>query len=479
MKKCILFNPPSAVDVYSKSKVRAAIPKLPSLSLAIIAGSLLEEGFTVRIVDLALLDADNADSAIETEIVRFKPDMVGVTATTPLFYEACRVSEIAKKVSADILTVLGGPHSSALPLDSLRESSFDLVVVGEGEMAIKEIAKNGKCKAIKGVYCKSCVTEEALTSVIQKTDIVAIEDLPMPALGMFRAKSYICPKVIARNNPVGPIEISRGCAFNCSFCNKTVHGRKFRIKTPQRVIEELLILKRLGYREFHVLDDQFTTDISKAKEICEEIIRNNIGLTWNLRTGVRVDKIDMEFLALAKRAGCYQVGVGFESGNQACLDKIGKGTTLDQAVKASEMIKRAKIELVGFFMLGCPNETKITMEETINFAIRLNPDYAKATILVPFPGTEIYDEFQKNGLLKTKDWSKYNFHNADEIYRHSTLSWDCLKYYYELFHRRFYLRPTYLIKIFWKSMLQGTLLDYIIYGYQTFFGDDIVKKSKY
>jgi len=477
MKKCILFNPPSAVDVYSKSKVRAAIPRLPSLSLAMIAGSLLEEGFTVQIVDLALVDTDNTDSTIETEILRFKPDMIGVTATTPLFYEACRVSEIAKKVSADILTVLGGPHSSALPLDSLRESSFDLVVVGEGEIAIKEIAKNGKRKTIKGVYSKSSITEETLDSVIQKTDVVAINNLPMPALGLFDAKNYICPKVIARNNPVGPIEISRGCVFNCCFCNKTVHGRKFRIKTPQRVIEELLILKRLGYREFHVLDDQFTTDINKAKEICEEIIRNNLGLTWNLRTGVRVDTIDMEFLTLAKRAGCYQVGVGFESGNQACLDKIGKGITLDQAIKACEMIKRAKIELVGFFMLGCPNETKTTMEETINFAIRLNPDYAKATILVPFPGTEIYDEFQKYGLIKTKDWSKYNFHNADDIYRHPTLSWDCLKHYYELFHRRFYLRPAYLIKIFWKSLLQNTLLDYIVYGYRTFFGN-IAKGKK-
>jgi radical SAM superfamily enzyme YgiQ (UPF0313 family) len=130
-------------------------------------------------------------------------------------------------------------------------------------------------------------------------------------------------------------------------------------------------------------------------------------------------------------------------------------------------------------MLGCPNETKITMEETINFAIRLNPDYAKATILVPFPGTEIYDEFEKNGLIKTKDWSKYNFHNANEIYRHSTLSWDCLNHYYELFHRRFYLRPAYLIKIFWKSMLRGTLLDYITYGYQTFFGNIVKGKSNY
>lgn len=477
MKKCLLFNPPSALSVYSKSKVRAAIPKLPSMSLAMIAGSLIKEGFTVKIVDLIFMNVDETDSIVKKEVSCFKPDIVGVTATTPLFYEADQISQVTKTVSPDILTVLGGPHSSSLPFDSLKESSFDLVVVGEGEMAIKEIAKTNHHKGIKGVYCKEDIDGQALFSEVQRTDVIPIDDLPLPALHLFDARNYICPRVIARNNPVGPIEMSRGCVFNCTFCNKKVHGRRFRVKTPKRVIEELLILKKLGYREFHVLDDQFTTDIDKAKEICLEIIRNKINMTWNLRTGVRVDRIDKEFLELAKRSGCYQLGIGFESGNQACLDRMEKGIKLKQAIKAAQMIRKAGIELVGFFILGFPGETTKTMEETIKFAIKLNLDYAKATILVPFPGTEIYDEFEKKGLIKTKDWSKYNFHNAHEIYQHPSLSWDCLNYYYDLFHRCFYLRPNYLIKRGWKSIIQGRLSDDLLSGYQTFFGDRALKEE--
>ena len=459
MKKVLLFNPPSALSVYSKSKIRAVVPKLPNMSLAMIAGSLLEEKADVKIVDLMLHDSQEVKALVRQEISQFRPDIVGVTATTPLFYEACQISDEAKSISKEIITVLGGPHASSLPADCLKESSFDIVVVGEGERVIKGIVNGDNPKGVKGD---------------EKSHDMSLDDLPFPALGLFYAKKYVCSRVIARNNPVGPIEMSRGCVFNCSFCNKTVHGRTFRIKSPRRIIEEIVILKKLGYREFHVLDDQFTTDINKAKEVCEEMIRKEVNMSWNLRTGVRVDRIDTEFLDLAKRSGCYQVGVGFESGSQASLDAVGKGIKLEQAIRAVEMIKRSGIEIAGFFMLGLPGETVEGMEETIRFAIKLNPDYAKATVLVPFPGTRIYDEFEEKGLIKTKDWSRYNFHNAHEIYTHPTLSWGSLNYYYELFHRRFYFRSSYLIKRFWKSLIQGRLLIDIRHGYQTFFGGKVL-----
>jgi len=458
MKKVLLFNPPSALRVYSKSKIRAVVPKLPSLSLAMVAGSLLEEGTDVRIADLMLNDYRQAKVMTRQEIIRFKPDIIGVTATTPLFYEAGQISDEAKSISKDIVTILGGSHASSLPVDCLKESSFDIVVAGEGEKVIKDIVNGSDVKGVKGD---------------EKSHDTPLDDLPMPALNLFDAKDYVCSRVIARNNPVGPIEMSRGCVFNCSFCNKTVHGRGFRIKSPARIIKELVILKKLGYKEFHVLDDQFTTDINKAKEVCAEIIRKDINMSWNLRTGVRVDRIDREFLDLAKRAGCYQAGIGFESGSQACLDAVGKGIKLEQAIRAVEMIKKAGIEIAGFFMLGLPGETVESMEETIRFATRLDPDYAKATILVPFPGTRIYDEFEQKGLIKTKDWSRYNFHNAHEIYTHPTLNWECLNYYYEFFHKRFYLRWSYLIRRFWKSLIHGRLFVDLYYGYQTFFGKKV------
>lgn len=471
-KNVLLVNPKSALDVYKDSKVTAAVPRLPVMSLAMLASVLLKEGVEVRIIDLAV--EPNPFFILEESVKAFLPDFVGVTSTTPLFFEAANIAQTVHRIKNDAILIAGGPHPSALPEECLKTSSFDIIVIGEGETTIKEIISGVPWGEIKGVAFR----QNGKIIITQERELAkSLDDLPLPALHLFDISRYSCPRMIARHNPVGPIEISRGCVFNCTFCNKKVHGRRFRVKTPERVIEELLILKKLGYREFHVLDDQFTTDIDKAKEICLEIIRNKINMTWNLRTGVRVDRIDKEFLELAKRSGCYQLGIGFESGNQDCLDRMKKGIELKQAIKAAQMIRKVGIELVGFFILGFPGETTKTMEETIKFAIKLNLDYAKATILVPFPGTEIYDEFEKKGLIKTKDWSKYNFHNAHEIYQHPSLSWDCLNYYYDLFHRCFYLRPNYLIKRGWKSIIQGRLFDDLLSGYQTFFGDRALKEE--
>src|SRR3989338_7125649 len=231
MKKVLLFNPPSALRVYSKSKIKAVVPKLPSMPLAMIAGSLQEDGAKVEIADLMLYDIQKAGALARQEIIRFRPDIVGVTATTPLFYEAGQISDIAKSVSGDIVTILGGPHASSLPADCLKESSFDIVVAGEGEKVIKEIVNGSGVKGVKGN---------------EKSHDAPKYDLPMPALNLFDAKNYVCSRVIARNNPVGPIEMSTGCVFNCSFCNKTVHARSFRIKSPARIIKELVVLKELG-----------------------------------------------------------------------------------------------------------------------------------------------------------------------------------------------------------------------------------------
>ena len=468
--KILLFNPPGAVSVYDKSRIRAAVPRLPSLSLAMIAGALKEDGADVMIEDLSLCPPGAADDAVASAVKAFKPDFAGVTATTPLVYEAVRISDRVKEISRNICTVIGGPHASALPLETLRESSFDINVAGEGEWAIKKIIKGEKPGPDDGIYLRDAATAAGVPAAGGRGHSMTLDSLPFPALGLFKTEKYACPKVIARRNPVGPIEISRGCAFNCSFCNKTVHGNRFRIKSAGRVIEELRALKRLGYREFHVLDDQFTTDINRAKVICEEIIRACLDMPWNLRTGIRVDKVDGEFLALAKRAGCYQIGVGFESGSQKCLDEVGKGITVQQAYRAVREIRNAGIESAGFFILGFPHDTAETMEETINFAINLDPDYAKATILVPFPGTRLYEEYSRKGLIKTRDWARYNFHNANEIYTHPALGWETLNRYYDMFHRRFYLRPGYLNRRFWKAIKTGSLVDDIISGYATVCG---------
>jgi len=178
--------------------------------------------------------------------------------------------------------------------------------------------------------------------------------------------------------------------------------------------------------------------------VLEAIIKADLKMTWNLRTGLRVDMVDDEFMDLARRAGCYQMGVGFESGSQDGLDAIDKGIDLQESIDAVAMAKRHGIEIVGFFMIGLPGETVDQMRSTMKFARDLDPTFAKCTIVVPFPGTALFEQYKKEGLIKSFDWNRYNFHSPGEIYNHPNLSWKVLRKNYNKFHREFYFRPKYL-----------------------------------
>ena len=176
---------------------------------------------------------------------------------------------------------------------------------------------------------------------------------------------------------------------------------------------------------------------------------------------------------MAKKAGCYQVGIGFESGNQKVLDSVNKGISLEDSIRASHMIKESGIECAGFYMLGFLDDTVETMNETIDFAVKLNTDFAKATIVTPFPGTILFEQYEKLKLIKSYDWTKYNFHTSSEIYDHPALSWDILKHYYNLFHRKYYLRPGYIIPRALKGMFTGQIFYDFYDGIKTFTGSKL------
>jgi radical SAM superfamily enzyme YgiQ (UPF0313 family) len=418
--KVLLVNPPSSFSVYRKSKIKSTIPVLPNMALAMLAGVAEKTNHQPYILDMAVLNSPW--ESLKTKLKEINPTIVGVTATTPLFYEAVQIANISKQIlGKNVKNILGGPHASALPEKCLRNSQFDLLVIGEGEQTFEEILDSPNYPDIPGI---AYLNDGQYMENIPRDLIADLDELPFPKLELYSKANYKCPPPISRANPVAPIEFSRGCVFNCSFCNKNIAGRQFRIKSVVRILKEIERIKELGYKEIHVIDDQFSTNIKKAKEVLKSIIDNNLKMPINLRTGVRVDRIDEEFLKLAREAGVYQVGIGFESGDEESLERITKGIKLEQSIRAVEMIKKYNIECVGFFMIGLPGETIEKIRKTIDFAIKLDLDYAKATILVPFPGTRIYQEYEERGFIKTYDWSKYNFHAAREIYIHPTLDWE-------------------------------------------------------
>ncbi len=465
MNDVLLINPSSAFSTYKGTKVDVYVQRYPVLSLACLAAMLREKGFGVSILDLGI--EDNPTQVLDRTLEESQPPIVGVTCTTPLLSDVIQIgSQVREKLGREATLVLGGAHPSALPEDSLKESDFDIVVTGEGDNTMVEIAEGRKLSDIKGIYYKD---GGEILSTPPRERIKDLDSLPFPALGLFDIKRYKCSRLVSRKTPVSDLMTSRGCVFNCSFCGKKVFGRQFIAKSPERVIEEIKHILNLGFQEIRIVDDMFTTNMERAKTICEMILREGLHFPWNLAAGLRVECIDEEFLALAKRAGLYQVSVGFESGDQDCLNSIDKGITIEQSIKAMEMIKKTGLESIGFFMLGLPAETEESMKRTIDFAVKLMPDFAKATIIMPLPDARLFWEWERQGLIMTRDWSQYKLHGGGAVYRHPKISRKKLEEYYELFYRRFYLNPRYLMRRTKIALSRGTFFLEMYYGLKTFF----------
>jgi anaerobic magnesium-protoporphyrin IX monomethyl ester cyclase len=206
----------------------------------------------------------------------------------------------------------------------------------------------------------------------------------------------------------------------------------------------------MGYREAVLHDDIFTTDISWAKQVCEEIIRRKTPMAWTCSNGIRVDALDPELFTLMKRAGCYRVYFGFETGNAEVLKRFGKGgrATLERGVEAVELARRAGLEPNGFFMVGLMPDTEASMQDTIDYARRMRLDAMKCGICVPYPGTPMFQELNAAGKIKTFDWDSYTVYNkAESIYDHPTLSWDTITEYFDRFYREVILKnPAYILR---------------------------------
>jgi len=339
------------------------------------------------------------------------------------------------------------------------------LVIGEGDLVLPEIVSGKSLSEIRGIAYR---TSAGIVVNPPAERIQDLDALAFPAWHLYDVPKYRSPGVMARRNPAGWIETSRGCPFDCCYCNKSVFGRSFRAKSPDRVIRDIRHTLAAGFNEIHIADDMFTTDVARVKTICRELLRQDIRCPWATVTGIRVDRGDQEMFDLMARAGCYRVSFGIESGNQAVLDRIGKGIRLDQVESAVGMAKKAGLETCGFFILALPGETVATMRETIDFACRLDLDWAKVSVMTPIPGSRIYQELAAQGRLRIKDWSKFNLYMpTNEIFEHAELDWPTVDRYFRSFYREFYFRPRQIFRKLGSGIRHGTIGSDILQFFRT------------
>lgn len=437
--KVLLLNPNYMRSYEYVSKRTSMI--LPPLGLAYLASYLRNDGIEVRIIDLAAIDASDDDATYQ--ISREMPDIVGITAATNTVDEAFNLAEITKEIFPKIPVVIGGPHASILPEDTLRQcASIDISVKGEGERLLLEICRHGNLSDIKGISYR--VDGEIVTNPA-RPPIEDLDSLPFPARDLLPNQKY--QTVGVRRYPFATAVSSRGCPYGCNFCAIShIHTRTFRHRSPENFVAEVdQIVAEFGIRELNILDDNFTLIQERATRICELLINRGHDLEWKLGNGIRADRVDRSLLGMMKKAGCYRVAFGIESGNEAILKNINKGETLADIRQAVKWAKQEGLETEGFFILGNDGDTEATMRQTIDFAKDLELDLAQFGVFIPFPGTSYTRKIEEEGRIFPVPWRNYNAFNAP-IFEHGELTPELMSRMQKLAYRNFFFRLRYLIR---------------------------------
>ncbi|MEA2036097.1 MAG: radical SAM protein [Nanoarchaeota archaeon] len=393
MKKKVLLVNPSSRD--SKGMNEATI--YPPLGLAYLASYLREKStihtYEIKIIDANVLNLPNEE--IIKSVRKFNPDVVGIHTNIVLGKNAAKLSKMIKTIFPHILICLGGALASSNPKEVLDMSSSDISIVGEGEITFLEICEGKELSGIKGIvyYKGGKVVFNAPRKLMENLD-----DLPHPAFDLL-PNFKIYPSR-ARKKPVAPIMTSRGCPFQCTFCNTKIFGKAYRPHTPEYIIKQIdILVNKFGVKQLDILDDNFTLNIERAEKILDLIIERGYKILINLQNGVRADRLTENLVKKMRRAGIFKTAIGVESGNKEILKSIKKSLDLNDVIRAIALFRKYKIITMGYFMIGFPDDTKETINETIDFAIRANPTYATFSTLVPLQGTEIYDHLKENNLL--------------------------------------------------------------------------------
>jgi anaerobic magnesium-protoporphyrin IX monomethyl ester cyclase len=420
-------------------------PFHPPLGLAMIAAVLEKAGYAVSIIDAAALDLKNKE--LLAKLHEIDPDVIGITTNIVLAHQSLELSVLIRRYLPNTKLVFGGPWASAVYEMLLQKNFCDFVIVGEGEYAFIELLRAIEKEDLPEKNPGIAYFDPKAKS-IQLEPACLIDDLdalPLPAWHLFPpAHQYPSHR---KGQVFYPIMTSRGCPYQCNHCTKIVHGSKVRFRKIENIINEIRHLKEnFGLEEITIIDDNFIINKKRAEKILDEIIRNNFNIHIQFSNGVRADMITPQFVRKLKRAGTYKMAIGVESGNQEVVNKIGKKLSLNAVRRAAKMIKNEGIILMAFFIIGHPFDTVKTMNDTINFAIEIDPDIPLFFKAIPFPGTELYNQVLKEGKFITslKDIEQGYYYGGANFEIYDLRAADVEKMF-KVAYRRFYLRPRKLL----------------------------------
>lgn len=415
----------------------SAQPARAPMDLTYIAACLEQVGVTCQIKDYPA-ERQSWDE-FKKDLAVFQPEMLIVSITTPTLERDLAACTIAKELVPGILTVSKGAHYQAKDLEVLAQfKDLDIAIRGESEFASAEIASGRPLSEILGISYRENGT---IKRAPPRPFIDDLNKFPLPARHLLNLSLYTTPDT---KRPLAFIYTGRGCPHQCIYCAVGVaSGYKLKVRSTDSIVKELEeCYHTYGIKDYFFRADTFTWDRKWTVELCQKIVEHKLKIRWGANS--RVDTIDEPRAEWMKKAGCWVVGFGIESGNQEMLNLMKKRATLDQARQAVALCRKHGIKSYGLFVIGLPWDTRETIEQTIAFAKELNCDFADFNIAYPLPGTEFYEIAKRERLFDENQLTGHDY--ASPIVRTQTLSTEELIALRKKALMGFYLRPGYVAK---------------------------------
>jgi len=448
--RVLLINPPRFSELIGKNpaiveKHRGFNPPLGILSLA---GYLEEHSdFSVDLIDAQ--PKGYTHEQLETILEDRTADIVGITAMTFTLIDVLKTVRTIRKVMPNAKIILGGPHVHLYPEETIRHPEVDFLLQGEGEIAFLQLLNNldnpASWSQIKGLVYLDDDGKTIDNGIAPSTE--NLDALGIPARHLLDVDDYT--SLLGRDNVITTMFTSRGCPYRCTFCDRPFSPvlSGFRWRSATHVADEMERCIELGISEAFIYDDTFTVRRDRVFELCDEILRRNIKFRWDVRA--HVNTMTPELLARMKEAGCDRIHYGVECGNDRMLKVIKKNATIAKVREVVAATKAVNMEVLCYFIIGQQTEQASDIADTMKLARELDPNYAHFTIFCPYPGTEIYAEGLKSGVIKQDVWREFSLNPRDgyelpvweENFTRHELREMLVKCY-----KSFYLRPRYVAR---------------------------------
>lgn len=469
--KILIINPPYHIPIIREGRCQCPqnIRKtsIPQMTLAYLAGVLARAGHTLQVYDCIAMNMTIDDLFVETD--KFIPELALINTTTPSINSDLLFAHAVKKRYPDCFIAVFGIHVTVLHREIMETNPFiDCVIRHEPEWTAIDLAstiQNGRRPDEGLPGCTIRINGKIVTSHDREYNS-DLDLLGFPAWEHFPRSQYIHPIF---NEPYLMVNASRGCIHNCIFCVASIfYGKKVRYRSVSSVIDEIEnhVIGKFDIRYIWMYADDFTHSPEYVKELCQAIIDRKIKITWWSNT--RVDKQDEEMFRLMKKAGCFMLSIGGESGNAQILKKIKKGADPTHIKETVRLLRKVGINSLVYFLIGLPGETRESIQETVNFAKEINPDYVEFYPATPYPGTEFYDIAITENLIVDTNWDNYMCGGERFVVEIPGVGKRELSKILRKAYREFYMRPSYAIILFKRIVRPIEFFRLMKFGYRYF-----------